>query len=192
MGRGLDRRDAVVDDREARPADHVPILARRQAVWNQAEQARATSAMLIARCLRAAAQNLAARGQAASAYADACTARQAAANRRQAATTGRDGAPGLDEFEVNGLIDGQPVGATWSRGRLVCDPALWDRAQLLVDLHEVFSDEAGRPCYVASLEGPDVAVALTLLRACDRVVGFSFAIPTPLAAGPDQASPAMP
>jgi hypothetical protein len=186
MGRGLDRRDAVVDDREARPADHVPILARRQAVWNQAEQARATSAMLIARCLRAAAQNLAARGQAASAYADACTARQAAANRRQAATTG------LDEFEVNGLIDGQPVGATWSRGRLVCDPALWDRAQLLVDLHEVFSDEAGRPCYVASLEGPDVAVALTLLRACDRVVGFSFAIPTPLAAGPDQASPAMP
>lgn len=188
----LGRRDAVVDDREARPADQVPILAPRRAVRNQAEQARAASTMLIERCLRAAAQNLAVRGQAASAYADARTVRQAAANRRRAATTGRDGAPRLDEFEVDGLIDGQPVGATWSRGRLVCDPALWDRGQLLVDLHEVFSDDAGQPCYVASLEGPDVAVALTLLRACDRVAGFSFAIPTPPAAGPDQADPAMP
>jgi hypothetical protein len=175
----LGRRDAVVDNREARPADQVPIPAHRRRVRNQAEQARATSTMLIERCLRAAAQNLAVRGQAADAYADACTVRQAAADRRRATTNGQNSAPRLDEFEVNGLIDGQPVGATWIQGRLVCDPALRDRAQLLVDLDEVFSDDAGRPCYVASLEGPDVAVALTLLRACDRLAGFSFAIPTP-------------
>jgi hypothetical protein len=75
------------------------------------------------------------------------------------------------------MIDGQPVVATWTQGRLVCDPALLDRAELLIDLQEVFCDEAGRPRYVASLDGPDIAVALTLLRACDRVAGFSFSSP---------------
>jgi hypothetical protein len=38
-----------------------------------------------------------------------------------------------------------------------------------------------------------VAVALTLLRACDRVAGLSFAIPMPSAAdGPDQVDPTTP
>jgi hypothetical protein len=132
-------------------------------------------------------------GQAADAYANARAVRQAATIRRRVATTSQDGAPSLDGFEVEGLIDGQPVGATLTRGQLACDPALWVRVQLLVDLGEVFSDEAGCPRYVASLEGPEVAVALTLLRACDRVVGFSFAVPLPQAGdGPDQADAAMP
>jgi hypothetical protein len=186
-------RDAVMGDRAARPADQAPMLVRGRALRNQAEQARATSTLLRERYLRAVTQSLRASGQAAEAYANARTVRQAATIRRRAATTSQDGAPSLDGFEVEGLIDGHPVGATLTRGHLACDPALWVRAQLLVDLGEVFSDEAGCPRYVASLDGPDVAVALTLLRACDRVIGFSLPIPVPQAAdGPDRADAATP
>jgi hypothetical protein len=189
---GLGGPDAVVGDREVMPADQAVVLIRRRAVRNQAEQARATSTMLVERCLRAVAQSLAVCGQTAEGYADARNARQVAADRRRAAT-GQDGTSGLDGFQVQGLIDGQPVAATLTRGRLVCDPALRARAELLVDLHEVFSDEQGRPRYVASLEGPEVAVALTLLRACDRTAGLSLNIPMPSAAdGPDQADTTTP
>ena len=175
---GLGRRDTVVGDREVVPADQAVVLIRRRAVRNQAEQAMATSTMLVERCLRAVAQSLAVRGQAAESHADARNARQVAADRRRAAN-GQPGTSSLDGFQVQGLIDGQPVGATLTRGRLICDPALRARAELLVDLQEVFSDEEGRPRHVASLAGPDVAVALTLLRACDRVTGFSLFIPMP-------------
>ena len=190
---GLGRRDAMVGDREVMSADQAVVLIRRRAVRNQAEQARATSTMLVERCLRAVAQSLAVCGEAAEGYADARNARQVAADRRRAATTGQDGTPILDGFQVQGLIDGQPVGATVTGGRLLCDPPLRARAELLVDLQEVFSDAEGRPRYVASLEGPEVAVALTLLRACDRVAGLSLSIPMPSAAdGPDQADAATP
>jgi hypothetical protein len=190
---GLGRRDAVAGDREVMPADLAVVLVRRRAVRNQAEQARATSTMLVERCLRAVAQSLAAHGQAAEGYADARNARQVAADRQRAATTGQDGTSSLDGFQLHGLIDGQPVAATLTRGRLICDPALRARAELLVDLHEVFSDEQGRPRYGASLEGPEVAVALTLLRACDPVAGLSLSIPMPSAAdGKDQADTTTP
>jgi hypothetical protein len=190
---GLGRRDAVAGDREVIPADQAVVLIHRRAVRNQAEQTRATSTMLVERCLRAVAQSLAAHGQAAEGYADARNARQVAADRQRAATTGQDGTSSLDGFQVQGLIDGQPVAATLTRGRLICDPALRARADLLVDLQEVFSDEEGRPRYVASLEGPEVAVALTLLRACDRMAGLSLSIPMPSAAdGPDQADTTTP
>jgi hypothetical protein len=189
---GLGRQDAVVGDREVVPADQAVVLIRRRAVRNQAEQARATSTMLVERCLGAVAQSLAVCGQAAEGYADARNARQVAADRRWAAT-GQDGTSSLDGFRVQGLIDGQPVAATLTRGRLICDPALRARADLLVDLQEVFSDEEGRPRYVASLEGPEVAVALTLLRACDRVAGLSLVIAMPSAAdGQDQADATTP
>jgi hypothetical protein len=103
---GLGRRDTVVGDREVLPADQAVVLIRRRAVRNQAEQARATTTMLVERCLRAVAQSLTVRGQAAEGYADARNARQVAADRRQAATIGLDGKPSLDGFEVQGLIDG--------------------------------------------------------------------------------------
>jgi hypothetical protein len=189
---GLGRQDAVVGDREVVPADQAVVLIRRRAVRNQAEQARATSTMLVERCLGAMAQSLAVCDQAARGYADARNARQVAADRRRAAT-GQDATSSLDGFQVQGLIDGQPVAATLTRGRLICAPALRARAELLVDLQEVFSDEQGRPRYVASLEGPEVAVALTLLRACDRTAGLSLSIPMPSAAdGPDQADTTTP
>ena len=190
---GLGRRDAVAGDREVMPADQAVVLIRRRAVRNQAEQARATSTMLVERSSRAVAQSLAACSQAAEGYADARNARQVAADRRRAATTGQDGTSSLEGLQVQGLIDGQPVAATVTGGRLICDPALRARAELLVDLQEVFSDAEGRPRYVASLEGPEVAVALTLLRACDRTAGLSLSIPMPSAAdGPDQADPTTP
>jgi hypothetical protein len=189
---GLGRRDAVAGDREVMPADQAVVLIHRRAVRNQAEQTRATSTMLVERCLRAVAQSLAAHGQAAEGYADARNARQVAADHRGAAT-GQDGTSSLDGFQVQGLIDGQPVAATLTRGHLICAPALRARAELLVDLQEVFSDEQGRPRYGASLEGPEVAVALTLLRACDPVAGLSLSIPMPSAAdGPDQADTTTP
>jgi hypothetical protein len=188
---GLGRRDAVVGDREVVPADQAVVLIHRRALRSQAGQARVTSTMLVERCLRAVAQSLAVCGQAAEGYADACNARQVADRRR--AATGQDGTSSLDGFQVQGLIDGQPVAATLTGGRLLCDPALRARAELLVDLQEVFSDEEDRPRYVASLEGPDVAVALTLLRACDRVAGLSLVIAMPSAAdGQDQADATTP
>ena len=106
--------------------------------------------MLVERCLRAVAQSLAVCGQAAEGYADARNARQVVADRRRGAATGQDGTSSLDGFQVQGLIDGQPVAATLTGGGLLCDPPL---AELLVDLQEVFSDEQGRPRYVASLRG---------------------------------------
>ena len=45
--------------------------------------------------------------------------------------------------------------------------------------HSKAVDEAGRPRYVARLDGPEAAVALTLLRACDQVAEVSLAIPGP-------------
>ena len=118
---GLGRRDAVVGDREVVPADQVVVLIRRRAVRNQAEQARASSTMLVERCLWAVAQSLAVCGQAAEGYADARNARQVVADRRRAAT-GQDGTSSLDGFQVQGLIDGQPVAATLTGGGLLCDP----------------------------------------------------------------------
>jgi hypothetical protein len=113
----------------------------------QAEQAQATATMLHQRCLHAVAHSAAVCGQAVHAYAAAYNACQAATTHRQAAR--QDGAPSLDWFEIDGLLDGQSVVAT----RLVCDPALWDRAELLVNLREVFGDQADRPRYVASAVG---------------------------------------
>jgi hypothetical protein len=78
---GLGRQNAVVGDREVVPADQAVVLIRRRAVRNQAEQARATSTMLVERCLRAVTQSLAVCGQAAEGYADARNARQVVADR---------------------------------------------------------------------------------------------------------------
>jgi hypothetical protein len=97
---GLGRHDAVMGDRAARPADQTPRLVRGRAVGNQAEQAWATSTMLVERYLRAVAQSLRVSGQAADAYANARTVRQAATIRRRAATTSRDGAPSLEHAET--------------------------------------------------------------------------------------------
>jgi hypothetical protein len=83
----------------------------------------------------------------------------------------------LAGFTVEGVVDGQRVCARWSANRLECDESLRDRALFLVDLGEelVYADPPRR--LTATLEGPPVAVALTLLRACDRVIAFEFDLP---------------
>jgi hypothetical protein len=143
--------------------------------WSRqyAQRARAASTALRQRCSVAVERSLTLWEQAL----DAQYACQASAARRHAAATRSDGA--LDAFGVEGLLDGQPVAAAWSRGRLACDPALRARAELLVDLGEVFFDDQGQPRYQASLNGPALAVALTLVRACDRVTTLALGVPRP-------------
>jgi hypothetical protein len=79
---------------------------------------------------------------------------------------------GLAGFRLEGVVDGETVVASWSRGRLLCDPALYDRALFLVDLGErlIYTNPARE--FLATLDGPPIAVALTLLRSCDRITGF--------------------
>ncbi len=80
-------------------------------------------------------------------------------------------------FTVEGMVDGQAVSAHLANGLLDCDELLRDRALFLVDLGEelIYTDPPRR--FVATLSGRPVAVALTLLRACDRVVAFEFDLP---------------
>jgi hypothetical protein len=76
---------------------------------------------------------------------------------------------------IQGLVDGQEVSAAWSGGRLACDERLRTRALLLVDLEEKFVYDDPPRCFLATLEGPPIAVALTLIRACDRVTRIMLA-----------------
>jgi hypothetical protein len=80
-------------------------------------------------------------------------------------------------FSVEGVVDGERVSARFADGLLDCDEQLRDRALFLVDLGEelVYADPPRR--FDATLDGRPVAVALTLLRACDRVVAFEFDLP---------------
>jgi hypothetical protein len=85
------------------------------------------------------------------------------------------GSPALGQFLVEGLVDGELVAAVWSDGRLDCDDRLRARALILVDLEEEFVYTDPPRCFIATLEGPPIAVALTLIRACDRVTRIVLA-----------------
>jgi len=96
-----------------------------------------------------------------------------AARHRPAPAAARE----LVGFSVEGMIDGERVAAHFAGGLLDCDELLRDRALFLVDLGEelIYADPPRR--FEATLSGRPVAVALTLLRACDRVVAFEFDLP---------------
>ena len=81
-------------------------------------------------------------------------------------------AHGLFDFTVEGVVDGRPVSAHWSGARLRCDEPLRQRALLLIHLGEelIYTDPPRR--FAATLDGRPVAIALTLMRACDRVTAF--------------------
>jgi hypothetical protein len=85
------------------------------------------------------------------------------------------GNPAVGRFLVEGLVDGELVAAAWADGRLDCDDQLRARALILVDLEEEFVYTDPPRCFIASLEGPPIAVALTLIRACDRVTRIVLA-----------------
>ena len=87
---------------------------------------------------------------------------------------------GFTWFIIHGVIDGYPVWGSWAAGELLCNPLLTARAQLLVDLEESFVFEDPPRCLAASLEDPPVAVALTLIRACDRAISIDVSTPNAL------------
>jgi hypothetical protein len=89
----------------------------------------------------------------------------------------RRGGPAVGRFTVEGLVDGEAVRASWADGRLACDELLRSRALLLVDLEEEFLYSDPPRCFIASLDGPPIAVALTMIRACDRVTRIMLAPP---------------
>jgi hypothetical protein len=107
--------------------------------------------------------------------AELCHASRVQRATRQRAHAGERGSPAVGQFLVEGLIDGEVVCGTWAGGRLVCDEPLRARALLLVDLEEEFVYSDPPRCFIASLEGPPIAVALTLIRACDRVTRIALA-----------------
>jgi hypothetical protein len=72
-------------------------------------------------------------------------------------------------FEVEGVIDGVVVRARTVGGGLVMDTLVRERAELLVDLGEVFALPDGPARYVASLSGGGMATLLTVLRAFDHI-----------------------
>jgi hypothetical protein len=97
--------------------------------------------------------------------------RQAAQLRRALAAAGVT----RSSVVVTGSIEGREVAATWYRsGRIVGDPELLSRAAMLVTMGERWDAadsgvETSPATITASLEGPSIAVALTLMRACTTI-----------------------
>jgi len=108
------------------------------------------------------------------------------ARERRARTTAPEPRRELIGFTLEGLVDGEPVSARWANGTLQCDPPLRERALLLVDMGEEFVYPDSPRCLAATLDGRPVAVALTLIRACNRVVAFEVDLPRP---GPEPPAP---
>lgn len=78
-------------------------------------------------------------------------------------------------FTMIGVLDGARVGASYAHGQLACDAPLRAVAELLVDLTERFEDP-GSPDLVATIEGDPLAMLLTLMRACDRIVSIDVVL----------------
>jgi len=80
-------------------------------------------------------------------------------------------------FVVRGFFDGRPSVARWVNGRLVADPEIVRRAQVMVAMGEYFGSEHD-PSHVvmASLEGGGYAVMLTVMRAFTRVTSVELPI----------------
>jgi hypothetical protein len=71
-------------------------------------------------------------------------------------------------FSLEGVIEDRTVHAEWRDGRLMADPLLLERAQLVVGLEDQFLSPDASPL-TASLNGLPIVALLTLMRACDRV-----------------------
>ena len=80
------------------------------------------------------------------------------------------------EFVIRGIVDGRPSVARWSRGRLLADPELMRRAEVVVAMGETFTGYEGLPDVVASLDGAQPAVLLTVMRAFSRVTSVEVAV----------------
>ena len=97
--------------------------------------------------------------------------RRTAADLRERARIERQGIDRPEaeaDFELRGQLGDRVVRASFTGGRLSCDPELETQARLLVALGERFVGE-GRIVH-ASLEEGWLSALLTLMRACDRVL----------------------
>lgn len=78
-------------------------------------------------------------------------------------------------FVVRGLIEGRPSVARWEGGRLVAEPELIRRAQVMIGMGEYFDSEHD-PTHVvmASLDGGGYDVMLTVMRAFTQVTSIEL------------------
>jgi hypothetical protein len=81
-------------------------------------------------------------------------------------------------FRLHGVVNGHPVRAFLGRGRLAVDEELRNQASALVAMGEVIQCEDVPLAVTATLDGSPVAILLTLIRACDRVVKAEVRLPT--------------
>ena len=78
-------------------------------------------------------------------------------------------------FTVRGIVDGRTTRAQWAPGHLDCDHQLMQRAEVVVAMGERFSTPWSPAASLpASIEGPPVAVLLTVMRAFSRVTSVDL------------------
>jgi hypothetical protein len=81
-------------------------------------------------------------------------------------------------FVVRGMVDGLPSVARWSPTTgLDADPAVRQRAEIVVALGESSAGEADGEQVVASLDGPLPAALLAVVRAFSRVTAVDLVAP---------------
>jgi hypothetical protein len=83
------------------------------------------------------------------------------------------GVTALTRFDVTGKLGDEVVRAVFEDGRLFVDGRLLTHVTLLVELGEVVQVEALGVSMPTTLDGPPFAVYMTLLGACDRIIGSS-------------------
>jgi hypothetical protein len=76
-------------------------------------------------------------------------------------------------FTVRGIVDGYPTIARWRPDHLDCDHEVLQRVQVIVAMGEEFRPADGPgPAIAASIEGPPLAVLLTVMRAFTRITSI--------------------
>ena len=102
----------------------------------------------------------------------------ASATVRGGVRSGRRRPPsGKPWFTVRGILDGRPTTAHWAPGFLDCEPELARRADVVIALEETFrSVEVPGAVVRASLEGPPIAVLLTIMRALSTVTAVDLSL----------------
>ena len=82
-----------------------------------------------------------------------------------------------DDFVVRGFVDGRLSVARWRQGRLVADPELVRRVEVVVAMGETFP-APGDPLRpgVASLDGDRGIAMLTVMRAFSRLTSVEIRV----------------